>query len=138
MSTTRLTPHGLPGRPYGILGVQGGHNPGHITQLMPMAIPGRRYGVFFHAPGVPEPEPEPEIEVAPFPGGGGISPALIPFDPERDAERRRRRELSERHLRRTVEIATEGRVVSPDLFLDESELADEEEAIAILTIGLLS
>jgi hypothetical protein len=98
---------------------------------------GTSWGLSWTVSDAPEPEP-PAPEVHPFPGGGGISPALIPFDPERDAERQRRRELSERHLRRTVEIAVEGRVVSPDLFLDESELADDEEALAILTIGLLN
>lgn len=52
MTTTRLTPHGVPGQPYGdfsgkALATNGPHNPGTITQLSPtLAVPGMRYGSF--------------------------------------------------------------------------------------------
>lgn len=54
MATTRLTPHGVPGQPWGTFAGKasaaepaGPHNPGTITQLSPhMAVPMRRYGSF--------------------------------------------------------------------------------------------
>jgi len=64
--------------------------------------------------------------------GGGAMPRF----PE-DTGRRERERKSARHLRRSVEIATEGRIISPDLMLDDSELVTEEEAVALLVVGLL-
>lgn len=76
--------------------------------------------------------PAPPVVVPEAVGGGGGAPRFRP-----DTEREERHRRDDRHLRRTVEIAATGRVVSPDLMLDESEQAEQDKALAVVLIGLL-
>lgn len=95
---------------------------------------GVAWGVSFGQDGVTPEPPDPTIPtegILQGQGGGGM-----PYMPA-DTERAARRVKDDRHLARSVEIAATGRVVTPELMLDDTEMQDEEDAIALLLVGLL-